>query len=431
MRILFVSTNQSKAALLPMPLGLASVIAQMDESQHEIKVLDLMFCETLEEELNLTLVQFEPQILALSLRNIDNQNCFQTEFYLPLDKKIIDLCRKASQATIIVGGSAFTVSPKAAFEYLEPDLGIAGEGELVFPKLVDRIEHGVEYTDLPGLVWRDGDGVQFNPYEFITDLDILKPPRRDLFDNKKYAKARSMANIVIKQGCPFECIYCDGPHVMGKQWRVKSPQAVAAELESLQKDIGAKLVYFTDAIFNHPPDHAKAICRGIIDRGLSLYWVATVHPAFADRPLLELMKKAGCVSVSPSCDTCSEKMLRILKKGFTKDQLKSCLIMLEELEIPYLPSLLLGAPGESRETVEESIQFLEERNPLMLDFCPGIRIMPNTPLFDIAVKEGVISADDPLLMPKFFISPDIKDWIQDYLTEVCATHEKWNVSWRG
>jgi len=416
--------------MLPMPLGLASIIAQMDETRHEINALDLMFCDQPEAELNRTLAAFEPQIIALSIRNLDNQDCFNTEYFLPLEKKYVELCRENSRATIIIGGPAFTVSPVAIFEYLEPDFGITGEGEIIFPKLVERIEQVSEYSDLPGLVWRDASGVHHNPHEFVTSLDALKPPRRDLFDNQRYAKEKGMANIVVKQGCPFECLYCDSPHLMGKRWRKKSPQAVAAELESIQNDLGVKLVYFTDAIFNHPVDHAKAICQAIIDRGLNIYWVATIHPAFVDRSLLELMKKAGCVIASPSCDTCSEKMLKILRKGFTKDELKSCLIMLEEMKINYILSLLLGAPGETRETVEESIRFLEERKPVMLDFCAGIRIMPNTPLFDITVREGVISADDPLMEPRFYMSPDIKDWIEEYLKEILSTHKKWNETWR-
>lgn len=430
MRILFVSTNRCKAAMLPMPLGLASIIAQIDESKHEINTLDLMFCDKPEAELNQILATFDPHIIALSIRNLDNQNCFNTEYYLPLDKKIVEGCRENSRATIIIGGPAFTVSPLAVFEYLEPDFGVIGEGETVFPKLLDRIEQGAEYTNLPGLVWRDADGIHHNPHGFVTNLDALKPPRRDLFDNQQYAQKRGMANIVVKQGCSFGCLYCDGPHVMGKRWRMKSPRTVAAELESLQKDSGMNVVFFTDAIFNYPLNHAKAICQAIIERGLSIYWVATIHPRFVDKSLLELMKQAGCVTASTSCDACSEKMLKVLRKGFTKDELKSCLTMLEEMNINYVLSLLFGGPGENRETVEESIRFLEDRKPMMLDFCAGIRLMPHTPLFDIAVAERIISLDDPLMEPKFYISPDIKDWIAEYITEICSTHEKWNVNWR-
>lgn len=413
-----------------MPLGLASIIAQIDESRHEIEVLDLMFCDQPEGELIRTLTRFAPQIIALSIRNLDNQNRLNTEYYLPQEKRYIELCRGHARATVIIGGPAVTVSPVAVFEYLEPDLGVVGEGETIFPELLDRIEQGFDCADLPGLKWRDTEGIQHNPYGFITDLEALKLPRRDLFDNQRYAQENGMANILVKQGCPFNCLYCDGPHVMGKQWRMKPPQAVAAELESIQRETGVNLVFFTDAIFNHPLAHAKAICQAIIDRGTSIYWVATIHPGFVDRQLLQLMKQAGCITVSPSCDSCSEKMLRIMQKGFTKEELRSCLTILEDMEISYVVSLLLGAPGENRETVEESIQFLEKRTPMMLDFCPGIRLMPHTPLFDIAVQEGVLASDDPLMEPKFYISPDIEAWIEDYLTEVCATHETWKASWR-
>jgi hypothetical protein len=100
------------------------------------------------------------------------------------------------------------------------------------------------------------------------------------------------------------------------------------------------------------------------------------------------------------------------------------------MEINYVLSLLLGGPGENRETVEETIGFLEERKPMMLDFWAGIRLMPHSPLFDIAVSEGVISPENPLMEPRFYISPDIEDWIEAYLTEVCSTHAGWNVSWK-
>ena len=102
--------------------------------------------------------------------------------------------------------------------------------------------------------------------------------------------------------------------------------------------------------------------------------------------------------------------------------------MLEEVGINYIVSILIGAPGENRGTVEESVRFMEERSPFMLDFCVGIRLMPDTALRDIAVEEGVISPDDPLMEPKFYISPGVKDWVADYLREVCQSHPNWSVS---
>lgn len=412
----------------PVPLGLASIIAQIDESGHDLRVVDLMFSDDPETELTTVLSAFDPNLIAISIRNIDNQSYLATEYFLPKDKRILDLCRGLSDASIVIGGPAFTVSPVAIFEYLRPDFGVAGEGEIVFPKLVDRIEGGADWHDLPGLVFDGPEGVRMNPPEFIEDFDSLKLSRRDLFDNQRYAQERSFGNIVIKQGCSFRCLYCDSPTTMGSRWRKKSPKKVAEELEAMQKENGIQMAFFTDAVFNYPLDYAESVCRAIIDRGVKISWMATLHPTFAERAFVELMREAGCVAVGLAGDSCSEKMLKRLRKDISKEDLRSTAEMLEEMGINYVLNLLIGGPGENRETVDESIDFLEQRKPLMVSFCIGIRLMPNTGLFDIAVEEGVISADDPLMEPKFYISPQIKDWVEGHLTKACADHENWSVS---
>jgi radical SAM superfamily enzyme YgiQ (UPF0313 family) len=425
MKILFVSTNRLKRIMPPMPLGLASVIAQIDESRHEIQVLDLMFVEQPEAELKIRLANFSPDLVALSIRNVDNQSYRETEYLLPEDKKVVEWCREESAATIVVGGTAFTVSPVAIFEYLGADFGIAGEGEIAFRELVERIDRGEDPSDIPGLVWRGPDGISANPPEHVENLDSLCLPRRELFDNQRYADEGGVANIVLKQGCTFNCLYCDSPHVMGRHLRMKSPQKVVDELAAME-ELGVGFSFFTDAIFNYPVDYAREVCRAIIRSRLKMRWLGMVHPAFVDRELIELMREAGCAAVSVGCDSCSERMLKVLRKGFTKEQLSAAAEMLEEMQVSYILSLLIGAPGENRQTVEESVEFLSRRSPMMADFCLGIRLMPHTALFEIAVREGVVSADDPLMEPRFYISPQIEAWIEDYLGEVCAQHPNWN-----
>jgi radical SAM superfamily enzyme YgiQ (UPF0313 family) len=428
MRILFVSTNRLRRIAPPMPLGLASVIAQIDESRHEIQVLDLMFVEQPEAELKARLADFSPDVIALSVRNIDNQSCYDTEYLLPEDKKVVEWCREASKATVVVGGTAFTVSPTAILEYLQADFGIVGEGEISFRELVDRLDRDEDPSDIPGLVWRAPDGLTANPPEYIEDLDSLRLPRRELFDNQRYADEGGSGNILLKQGCTFDCLYCDGPHVMGRRLRMKSPGKVAEELVEMEA-LGIETSFFADAIFNHPIDYAKEVCRKIVERGPKMRWLATMHPRFVDRELIELMREAGCVAVSLGCDSCSERMLKLLRKGFTKEQLRSTAELLEEMRVNYILGLLIGAPGENRQTVEESVEFLSRRSPMMVDFCLGIRLMPHTALLEIAVREGVISAEDPLMEPKFYVSPEIEAWIEGYLKEICAGHPTWNVAW--
>jgi radical SAM superfamily enzyme YgiQ (UPF0313 family) len=316
------------------------------------------------------------------------------------------------------------VSPIAIFEYLEPDFGIAGEGEIAFRDLVECIEAGGDWSAIPGLVWRGEGGTRANPLHPVADLDSLRLPRRELFDGQRYAAEGGAANIVIKQGCSFNCLYCDSPHVMGRRWRMKSPEKVVEELAAM-RELGAGVTFFTDAIFNYPVEFTREVCRAIIRSGIGMHWVATIHPAFLDRELTELMREAGCVVASLGCDSCSERMLKILRKGFTKEQLRIAAELLEETGINYVLSLLIGAPGEDRETVEESIEFLSRRSPMMVDFCVGIRLMPHTDLREIAVREGVVSADDPLMEPRFYISPQIEDWIEGYMQEICSRNESY------
>jgi radical SAM superfamily enzyme YgiQ (UPF0313 family) len=203
---------------------------------------------------------------------------------------------------------------------------------------------------------------------------------------------------------------------------------VVEELAAMQ-ELGINVCFFSDAIFNFPVNHARAVCRAIIDRGLKMAWVGSVHPAFLDRELLALMREAGCAAISLGCDSCSDRMLKILRKGFSLEQLRSAAEMIEEMGIGYILTLLLGAPGEDRQTVEESIQFLEQRSPMMVDFCVGIRLMPHTRLFEMVAREGIVSADDPLMEPRFYISPQIEGWIEGHLEELCASHPKWSLAW--
>ncbi len=428
MKLLFISANRLRRVMPPLPLGLASVIGQLDESRHEIEVLDLMFSADPKADLERALADFAPEVTAISIRNLDNQCSIKTEYLLPEVKELVALCREHSDARIVVGGPAVTVTPAAVFDYLEPDFAIAGEGELAFVELLDRIEDGGDYSGVPGLTWRTPEGLRVNPTAHIADLDTLRPPRRELFDNERYVAEGGIGNILIKQGCPFRCLYCDSPHTLGPHWRKRSPELVADELESIEKDTGVGIVFFTDALFNHPVAYAEDVCRAIISRKLELKWITGVHPAYLTRELLDLMHEAGCRMISLGCDTASAKMLEVMRKDFTKEQLDTALDMLEDTEMQYILSLLVGGPGENRETVEETVAFLADRNPAMLNFCIGIRLMPHTPLAEIAIKEGVISADDPLMEPRFYVSPEVDGWVKDYLTEVCADRPAWTVA---
>lgn len=429
MRILFLSTNRFRIEVAqPMPIGLACVIASIDEHAHAIEVLDLMFSEDPSADLAAVLDRFRPEMVAVSIRNTDNQSYLAPQYFLPEAKQMIDLCRTASRARIVVGGAAFTTAPEALFDYLDPDFGIAGEGEVSFPRLLECLENGTDWHAVPGLVWREHGAVRVNAPAFVEDWTGLRLPRRDLFDVEKYAAVGGFSNIVLSQGCPMRCLYCDDPHRLGSRQRRKPVEQVIDELEAMSAEASDTPIFFTAPIFNSPPSSAKQVCRGIVERGLKIRWTAMIHPAFLDEELAELMKRSGCAAVSLACDSCSERMLQSLRKDITKAQLHTATALLEEHGIPYLFTILFGAPGEDRETVDETLDFLRDKNPLMVSFALGIRILPNTALAEMAVEQRLVSADDPLMEPKFYLSPGVEGWARDYLAKACAERDNWMFS---
>jgi radical SAM superfamily enzyme YgiQ (UPF0313 family) len=410
----------------PMPIGLACVIASIDENAHAIEVLDLMFSEDPSAELRAALDSFEPEMVAVSIRNIDNLSHLDLQYFLPEAKQMIDLCRGASRAKIVVGGAAFTTAPKALFDYLEPDFGIAGDGEISFPQLVNCIENDEDWSEVSGLLWREQGEIRSNAPAFIEDWTGLRLPRRDLFDLQKYTEMGGFSNIVVSQGCPMRCLYCDDPHRLGRRQRRKSVEQVVDELEAMSNETSNTPIFFTAPIFNSPPSNAKKVCRGIIERGLKIRWTALIHPAFLDEELALLMQRSGCAAVSLACDSCSERMLKTLRKDITKEQLETAIALLEKNGILYLLTILFGGPGEDRESIDETLDFLRGKNPMMVSFALGIRILPNTALAEMAVRQGLISADDPLMEPKFYLSPGVEGWARDYLEQACAERDTWS-----
>ena len=402
------------------------MIGAIDESEHVIEVLDLMFSEDPAAELAARLEEFQPEMVAVSIRNTDNLSYVEPQYFLPEAKEMIELCRSASGAKIVVGGAAFTSVPLALFDYLEPDFGIAGEGEVSFPRLLECLENGTGWGDVPGLVWREQGEVRSNAPGLVEDWDALGMPRRDLFDLKKYAEVGGASNIVISQGCPMRCSYCDDPHRLGRRQRRKSVDRVLDELEAMSNEGSETSIFFTAPIFNSPPSNAKKVCRGIIERGLEIRWTALIHPAFLDDELAELMKRSGCMAVSLASDSCSDRMLELLRKDITVAQLEAAIAQLEKHGIPCILTILFGGPGEDRQTMDETLDFLRRKNPLAVMFALGIRILPHTALAEMAVEQHLISSDDPLMEPKYYLSPGVEGWARDYLEEACAERSNWS-----
>ncbi len=432
MRVLFINENRCRENLIPFPLGIACVASAAAQAGHEISCLDLMFSPHPLAETAARIHDFEPDCIGLSLRNIDNQDMRAVEFYPPAVKELCEALRAETDAPVVLGGAGFSIYPAACLEYLDAEMGIVGEGEGPFLELLERLEAGAEIRDMPSLALRREDGVRVNPPAPYAWPGSFPPPERRLFDVTRYdwkpgADPSFVANLQSRRGCHMRCIYCSSPTVEGRKIRLRSAAAVADELASLERDFAIGTAAFVDSLFSYPLKYTRELCREIASRGLSLHWLANLNPLYSDMRTMEAMREAGCIGLSIGNESGADDILASLKKGFSKKQVIEAVRGARSLGLRINCFLLLGGPGESRRTVEESVELMLELEPDMVSVTVGIRIYPGCEMHAIALREGVVERGQDLLRPAFYLSPETEPWLYDYMREVCDAHQGWKL----
>ncbi len=430
MRVLLLATNRCRIGFPPFPLGLASIVANLDHGRHQVEVWDAMFADDWEASLRACVRAARPDVIGLSVRNVDDQEMRAPQFFLDEVRAMVGVCREESPAPRVAGGAAFGVFPAEVLAYLGVEYGVAGEGEWVFPQVLDRLAAGASPAGLPGVFWHEAGRVHGTPPAWIPSLDALAPPDRRTFDAARYHETPgtnglpNTATVQSKRGCPLPCIYCSTFAVEGAGLRLRSPRAVVDEIQALHES-GLRRVQFVDSIFTNPPDHARAICEGMLRRGVGVQWSALINPAFADPDLLALMRRAGCVLVMVGNESACSHMLGVLRKGFGREEVERCFAACRNAGLRTGAFLLLGGPGEDRDSVRESIDVLQRLQPDRVGVTVGIRIYPGTELARIALAEGQLAPEMDLLTPRFYLAPALRDWIYDALAPVMAQDARW------
>lgn len=428
MRLLFISSNRCRLTFLPLPLGLAAVVAAVGEA-HEVRVVDFMFADDPLALVDRAVAEFRPELIGISVRNIDNQDSRRPEIYFPEVKDLVQHLRGVSPAPVVLGGPGFSVTPLEFMEFTGADFGMVGEGEFLVSFL--QVYPEKAWDQVPGLIWRRDGGLKLNQRRPIPQLGLLPGPALEYFTPRRYQETPGSAGlpgmipVQSRRGCPMRCIYCSTPLLEGTRTRAWAPEQVASWLAAWHEKWGLTRFYFVDNIFNCPADYGRRLCRAIAALRLPLEWICLINPAFPDQQLFELIRAAGGVMVQVGNESGSELVLSRLGKGFELRQVERTLKLLQAANLPFTCFLLLGGPGETRETVQESVAFLETYQPKMVNLKAGIRIHPGLPLHRLALAEGVVKPEDNLLWPKFYLAPAIREWIWDYLGEVSARHPNW------
>ena len=407
-KILLISTNQVTTPYPVPPLGLACLYQRL-KSKYRVKVVDGL--EKTTSRLIDSLEAFEPDYLGISIRNVDDMVKGAAHSFMPsiIDDFIVPL-RRNHQGVLILGGSGFSIFPHQLMALSGADYGIVGEGEENLIRLLACMENNQSTSALPGVVTGAAGRSEPKGGAYLPLTQPFHAELDELLDYSPYL-GRSAYPIQTKRGCVHRCIYCSYPILEGRQYRKRNVDQVVDEIEATLERLGPKINFeFVDSTFNDPPGHGEAICRGIIKRGLQVKLrTMGINPANVSDQLLSLMKEAGFSQIDSTPDSGSPVVLKKMGKNFSLQQLQRSAGLIAKHQMPTMWFFIFGGPGESRQTVAETFDFIDNYidSEDMVHITEGLRIYPHTPLYKLALKENIISKEESLLDPSFYLSANM------------------------
>ena len=416
MNVLLISPNTLIVPYPVYPIGLDYVAGSLGE-RHQVQIADLNVLDR--DELALIITTFQPDIIGLSIRNIDNTEAGNPLFFIDEHKKLVGWLREKCKAPIVGGGAGFTILPHDIFDALGLDYGIIGEGER-FKELIDALDGKLSLSNISGLIIASQKSTPTAPW---TGRIQRQKAQND--HSQFYLEHGGMLNLQTKRGCSFRCIYCPYPHIEGRKHRLVDPDDVAEMALNLQKK-GAKYIFITDSAFNSEVSHSLKVAEAFKTHGLSIPWGGFFAPIKLPANYFSTMKDCGLKHVEFGTESLSATMLKNYRKPFSPSDVIAAHNQAVEAGLHTAHYFLLGGPGETEKTVEETLSNIEELKKTVFFFFTGIRIYPHTGLYNIAMKEGKISDTTNLLKPFYYESDAIS---HDMIEKQVITRADQRINW--
>lgn len=423
MKVIIISSNTLPAS----PSGPAYVAGAVRRAGHEVTVFESLFAADPASELRAVLKRQQPDVAGISIRLVhgdvlDSNAPLGTRHIdlRPRVKDMVNSVRQNSDAQIVLGGPGFNYYARDWLDYLDVDYGIRGEGEEAFPLYLQRLADGGDIDSVPGCVSRKDGSFHTIPPRFVEDLNGTALPAYDLFDQERYAEHEIAPALFTKRGCAFSCTYCPYSKLEGKHYRLKSSDRVLAEVRHTLQHTSNRRIMFCDNSFNVPRKHAQALCHAFIDEQLDFGWgTGDLKPIGVTDDFCRLLEDSGCFYVNLAIESASATMLRRMKRSYTVQQVPESLEALSCAKIPFGASVMFGAPGETPETISETLDVLSHYHiPSGVWVTLGVYLW--TEYQDIVAevrRAGFLRNDQELFSGAVYVSPDLP---KHYLEELLA-----------
>lgn len=370
-----------------------------------------------------------PELVAISFRNVDD--CFWpgASWFVPELQGVVCRIRGLCRSPVVLGGIGFSIFPERIVRQTGADFGIRGDGERAVVELLDQLGGARRFELVDGLVWRQDGAIRSNRPAWPEGLAI--PTARDAVDNATYFRLGGQVGVETKRGCSRRCTYCADPLAKGSAERLRDPREVADEVESLLAQ-GVDVLHLCDSEFNVPRWHAHAVCEEFIRRRFDgrVQWYTYMAVVPFDAELARQMRRAGCVGIDFTGDSACPTLLAAYGHRHQRGELAQAVELCRSNRMAVMLDLLLGGPGETPATVEETIRFVQQIDPDCAGAALGMRIYPGTAMHATVTAEGPLDANPgihrryegpvDLLRPTFFVSPALGECPAEVVRDLIA-----------
>ncbi len=369
MKVLLIQSPMGRREAPVFPLGPAFISAHLKARGHTVSGVDLSLQANPVPALLRKLKETEPDVAAVSLRNIDDSGWPVTWSYMDAFGMVMEALREFP-GTLVVGGTGFSIYASVILErWPWIRFGISGEGDAVFPSLLERIEAGVPPAER----------LLNSP---LADVETLLNPDYTVFPLSDYP-GRGSIGVQSRRGCPFGCRYCTYGRLGGRSFRTRPVEEVLEDVRTLEK-LGARSFMFVDSVFDHPRDYAEELVRAIGASGIGMEWGAWLSESVS-RDFLRLLRACGCGWVDFSPDAVTRRGMRLLGKPPGGRCLFSVVRDARRAGLAVGVNFFNGNPGEGFPALMLKFAFMASAR-LLLGFrrtfvnIGAIRIYPGSPL---------------------------------------------------
>jgi len=366
------------------PLGLAFLAGALEQAGVVVKILDLVVIPYSKTTLERVLRDFSPHMAGATSVTMTFNNAIE----VLKEVKSID-----PDILTVMGGPHVTFCAEDTIgAFPELDFVALGEGEETIVALAEEAEKDRCWSRVRGIVYRDGSTIQRTEVRApIPDVDSLSPPARHLIPLGRYRALGMPISMTTSRGCPFKCIFCVGRKMVGSKVRYRNPVKVVDELEYLNS-LDFHQINIADDLFTANKRHCLDICNEILGRNLDIQWASFTRVDTVSLEVLAKMKEAGCHTVSFGVESANPGILKTIRKGITLEQVIDAVNMCNEVGMTPHASFILGLPGETPETVKESVDFGEKLKGLgvahgfhLLAPFPGTEVREESDRFGIKI----------------------------------------------